>query len=64
MKSYASLIILLSLIKNTSSQNFLQEPTDSWVNIKSRKNIDLNEQPVIGILSQTLEDYMKTDPQF
>ena len=64
MKSYASLIILLALIKNTSSQNFLQEPSDSWGNIKSRKNIDLNEQPVIGILSQTLEDYMKTDPQF
>lgn len=29
-----------------------------------KKNVDLNKQPVIGILSQTLEEYMTTDPRF
>ena len=30
----------------------------------SKPDLDINMQPVIGILTQTLEDEMKTDPAF
>jgi len=29
-----------------------------------KDNIDSNQQPVIGVFTQTLEDFMVNDPQF
>jgi hypothetical protein len=31
----------------------------SWI-----ENVDTNQRPVIGVLSQSLEDYMIDDPRF
>ena len=47
--------VVMALVANASAQSlFLKELSDA--------PLDRNEQPVIGILSQTLEDYMKTTP--
>jgi len=59
--SFAQLVLLtgalasdqLFLVDDASQQNV--KAWDDW-----RKNIDLNKQPVIGILSQTLAD----DPMY
>lgn len=49
------------------SQNipFLQAEQDPWGSLGVwKKNIDINKQPVIGILTQTLETSMQADERF
>jgi gamma-glutamyl hydrolase len=49
--------VVMALVANASAQSlFLKELSDA--------PLDRNEQPVIGILSQTLEDYMKNDTKY
>ena len=44
---------------------FLQPDADPWGKLGVwKKNIDLNKQPVIGILTQTLETEMQADERF
>ena len=62
-------MVLTALVGQiTASFDQLFQPVDDyspWGYMKDwKKNVDLNKQPVIGILSQTLEEYMTTDPRF
>ena len=66
----AYIILLLTALVGQISASFDQlfrqvDDYSPWGYMKDwKQNIDLNKQPVIGILSQTLETYMKPDPRF
>ncbi len=52
---------------NNQAPSFLQYPSDASpksLTDSFTSGVDLNQQPVVGILTQTLEDDMKTDPRF